>query len=119
MTDIEGIYKATVQIAETMSPAMFVLKDGRFEGFDLNDRQYHGTYRQDPETLDVLLTADMMFWEPVLPGQPRAARHTQPFTVRLPAPPAEEGGRIAASLNMDQTQGSVVIERLSFLEQLA
>jgi len=117
MASIEGIYKAIVQIGETESPMLFILKGGQFEGFDFDDRRIYGTYDQDPETFDILMTANVSFLTPALRGQPRA-RETRPFMVRVPAPPDEVGVRIAASLNLDQAEGSVIIERVSFAEFL-
>jgi hypothetical protein len=118
MSSIEGVYKATVQFGETESPALFILKNGRFEGFDSGDRQFRGSYAEDPETLDVLLTADVTFWATAALGE-QPTRETRPFTVRVPVPPDEVGGRIAASLDLNEEQGSVIIERLSLLEFLA
>jgi hypothetical protein len=117
MASIEGVYKATVQLGETVSPVLFILKNGRFEGFDADDRRFRGTYDEDPDTLDVVLTADISFWTPALQGEPRT-RETRPFSVRVPAPPDEVGVVIAASLDLGESQGSVVIERLASLEFL-
>ncbi|WP_445147382.1 hypothetical protein [Dyella sp. Tek66A03] len=115
MASNEGIYKATIQIGETESSVLFLLKGGRFDGFDLDDRRFRGTYREDPNTLDLLLTAELSYLTPVLAGQPRT-RQIHPFTVRVPAPPDEVGVPIAADLSLDEAQGSVIIERLSLIE---
>lgn len=117
MATIEGIYKATVTVGDTVSPVLFILKAGRFEGVDTDDRRFSGTYAADPATLDVLLTAQVSYWTPVLPGE-EPVRATAPFTVRVPEPPGEVGATIAADLNLDETVGSVVIERLSTLDFL-
>jgi hypothetical protein len=117
MASIEGVYKATVQIGEGVSPVLVILKNGRFEGFDLDDRRFRGTYDEDPNTLDVVLTADISFWMPGLQGEPRT-RETRPFSLRVPVPPDEVGVEIAAGIDLDAGQGSVVIERLSLPEFL-
>lgn len=113
MASIEGIYKATIQLGEAVSPVIFILKGGLFEGFDIDDRRFRGTYAQDPDTHDVLMTAEMSFWTPPMSGQERT-RQTRPFTVRLPAPPGEVDATIAATLDMDDMRGCVIIERLGF-----
>ncbi|WP_214317718.1 hypothetical protein [Nonomuraea sediminis] len=117
MATIEGIYKATVTVGETVSPVLFILKAGRFEGFDTDDRRFTGTYAADPATLEVLLTAQVSYLTPVLAGE-EPVRATAPFTARVPAPPDGVGVAIAADLNLDETVGSVVIERLSTLDFL-
>lgn len=115
MASIEGIYKATIQLGEAVSPVIFVLKGGRFEGFDVDDRRFRGTYAQDPDTFDVLMTAEISFLTPPTAGQERT-RETRPFTVRLPAPPDEADATIAATLDTAGMQGCVIIERLGFPE---
>lgn len=112
MASNEGIFKATIQIEDTESSVLFLLKDGRFEGFDLDDRRFRGTYLEDPATLDLLLTAELLYWTPALAGDART-RQTHAFTVRVPAPPAEVGVPMATELDLDQARGSVIVERLS------
>ena len=109
---VEGIFKATVEIGGTQSPILFVLKDGRFEGFDLDDRRYRGAYRLDDETRDVVMTADVSFPAQLTPGEPMM-RQSRALTVRIPFPPDQPGVLLATELNLDETQGSVVIERLT------
>ena len=112
MSSLEGIYKATLQFDNTQSPVLFVLKDGRFEGFDVDDRRYRGEYRLDEVTDDVVMTAEVSFPVPGAPGEP-SKRESHKLTVRVPRPPDQPGVLLAAELDLDEGQGSVVIERLT------
>jgi hypothetical protein len=112
MTSLEGIFRATIQINGVQSPVLFVLKGGRFEGFDLDDRRYRGEYRLDEETNDVVMTTEVSFPAPLQHGEP-LTRLSRSLTVRIPLPPDEPGVLLATELDLDEAQGSVVIERLT------